>query len=72
MTQRYMHLSPAALDVAIGRLEIKVVEIYWQRWARCKNDQWIRGDNWRWERSMTAARLAASTSFTSAMGPLVR
>jgi len=39
MTQRYMHLSPAALDVAIGLLEIKVVEIYWQRWARCKNDQ---------------------------------
>jgi integrase len=43
MTQRYMHLSPAALDAAIsywnGRLAIKVVEIYWQRGVRCKNDQ---------------------------------
>jgi hypothetical protein len=38
-----MHLSPAALDAAIGswngRPANKVVEIYWQRGVRCKNDQ---------------------------------
>jgi integrase len=50
MTQRYMHLSPAALDAAIRLLDRpgdQVLELCWKRRSRRKNDQYIRGCNWR-------------------------
>ena len=53
MTQRYMHLSPAALDSAIRLLEqpsgpakpatYEVLETVWRR-ARERKDQWLKRD----------------------------